>query len=650
MGKNTFRTILLNVVILLIYIASGKAGLAFASINPSASAIWPPTGIALAALLIFGYRVAPSIFLGAFIVNLTTAGTTATSVGIAFGNGLEGLVGTYLIRKFANGRYVFDSLAGIVKFTLFAAILSTMVSATIGVTTITLGGFAKAQEFWSIWLTWWLGDMGGNIVIAPLLLIWSRNLRIHIDFRKILNLFISFVGVIIVTTIIFQGIIPYAYLCIPIAVWIAFWFGQKGATATTIFVAIIAIYYTLHGLGPFAKEPSTNQSLLLLQMFLNIFSLTALTFATTSLTIKKAEKKLLQEKLEDEAMLVSIGEGIIATDDTGRITLVNQATCIMLGWSKEELIGQSVVDVIPMQDEKENVIAKESRPLTKVLKSGKKIATSLTQYYVSKNRIRFPVVFTLTPVILDGKVVGTIEVFRDMTEERAIDNAKDEFISLVSHELRTPMTAIRGLTSMILKGDYGKFGEKLKDPLQDIAISTERLIHLINDLLDVSRMQAGRITFSPKDLLIGKIIDKVVTSLNAIAQQKGVKIQMEKTPEILVHADEDKTIEVLNNLIDNAIKFTDKGTVSITCEQKGQLLTVFIIDQGIGIAQQDKKRLFGKFEQINSQQEGRPAGTGLGLYISKSLAIKMGGDVWLIKSEKGKGSTFAFSLPIVDES
>ena len=151
------------------YFFAGKFGLSLAFVNASASAVWPPTGIAFAAFLVLGHRVWPAVLVGAFLVNITTAGSIATSIGIASGNTLEGLLGAYLVRRFANGRRVFARASDVFKFTVLGALLSTTVSATIGTTTLSLGGYAAWSDYGSIWFTWWLGDGVGDLVVAPVL-------------------------------------------------------------------------------------------------------------------------------------------------------------------------------------------------------------------------------------------------------------------------------------------------------------------------------------------------------------------------------------------------------------------------------------------------------------------------------------------------
>lgn len=245
------------------------------------------------------------------------------------------------------------------------------------------------------------------------------------------------------------------------------------------------------------------------------------------------------------------------------------------------------------------------------------------------------------------RIVGTA---RDITEERRLEQLKDEFVSVASHELRTPMTAINGIVSMMLEGDYGKINQELTEPLQDIAASTKRLISLVNDMLNVSRIEAGRMKIELSDVKLEPVLQEMVNSLQSIAKQKKITLATEKLDPVTVQADSDKVKQILNNLIGNALKFTDQGSIKLTTHVEGELVKVYVTDTGMGIDKTNQAKLFGKFQQITSQQAGKPAGTGLGLFISRELARKMGGDLWIEKSDLNSGSTFAFSLPLAGTS
>ena len=183
-GKNDMtpfrvaRNLTVVTLLAIVYFTTGKLGLMLAFVHVSATAVWPPAGIALAALLLLGYRVWPGIFLGAFLVNITTAGTVLTTLGIAIGNTLEGVMGAYLINRFANGRRAFDRPYDIFLFAVLAGLVSTTIGATLGATSLALGNVANWANYSSIWVTWWLGDAAGDLLVAPLLVLWSENPRL----------------------------------------------------------------------------------------------------------------------------------------------------------------------------------------------------------------------------------------------------------------------------------------------------------------------------------------------------------------------------------------------------------------------------------------------------------------------------------------
>jgi diguanylate cyclase (GGDEF)-like protein len=283
-----------------VYFGTAKLGLRFAYVNPSATALWAPTGIALAAFLIFGFRVWPGAFLGAFFANLTTAGSVLTSIGIATGNTLEGVAGCYLVRRYVRGQQAFERAQDIFKFALLAGMVSTTISATIGVTSLALGGFANWTEYGAIWRTWWLGDGVGAVLVTPLVLLWRENPRLSWTREQILELTLLFLGLFFTVWIVFGGRFhsevknyPLEYLCIPFLIWAAFRFGRRKAATATCVLAGIAIWGTLQGYGPFSRE-TLNTSLLLAQSFVGIVAVTNLALAAEISERKRADERVQQ--------------------------------------------------------------------------------------------------------------------------------------------------------------------------------------------------------------------------------------------------------------------------------------------------------------------------------------------------------------------
>lgn len=286
-----------------VYFVAGKLGLRLALVNPSATTVWPPAGIALAAFVLFGYDMWPAILLSAFFVNLTTAGSVVTSLGIAAGNTLEGLVGAYLVNRFARGRRACDRAQDVFKLALFAGMLSTTVSATVGVTTISLGGLARWADYGAIWLTWWLGDAVGDLVVAPALLVWGTNPRVRWTGVRLLEVAGLLLGVIAVGFVVFGGLFsvknyPLEFMCVPLLIWAAFRLGQREAATAVLGLSGIAIWGTLHGFGPFV-QPLPNASLLLLQAFMGVTALMTMALAALVVERRQVEDRLRHLAVSD---------------------------------------------------------------------------------------------------------------------------------------------------------------------------------------------------------------------------------------------------------------------------------------------------------------------------------------------------------------
>jgi len=287
-----------------VYFAAARWGLHLAFVNPSATPVWPPTGIALAALLVLGYRVWPGVLLGAFLANLLTSGSVAGSIGIAVGNALEGVVGAYLVNRFAHGRRAFERAQDVLKFAVLAGLASTTVSATIGVTSLSLTGFAPWAKYVPIWVTWWLGDAGGALVVTPLLVLWSARSRWE---RKGARLEAAAVllSLFVVAEVVFGGFLPaqskhlpLEFLCIPFLIWVAFRFGARAAATAIFLLSGISIHGTLHGVGPFATG-SANVSLLILQAFMGVNTVMALLLAAVVAERRRTEETLKRLAISD---------------------------------------------------------------------------------------------------------------------------------------------------------------------------------------------------------------------------------------------------------------------------------------------------------------------------------------------------------------
>lgn len=289
-----------------LYFCAGKLGLSVAFVHASASAVWPPTGLALAAMLLLGYRIWPAILLGAFLVNWTTPSPPATSLAIAVGNTLEAVVGTMLARRLAGGATAFQNTANIFRFVCFTALPSTAISATIGVTFLLIGGSVAREALFPVWLTWWMGDFVSDLLVAPLLLMWLSPPRPRFTLGRFAEGTVMVLAVWLFSRMVFAGGLlgrgrdyPLEYLGIPLLLWAAFRFHQRGALTAACVMSAAAIWGTLKGRGPFAVG-NANDSLLLLQSFLGVTTLTMLVLATVVADLQKAQERERAARTEAE--------------------------------------------------------------------------------------------------------------------------------------------------------------------------------------------------------------------------------------------------------------------------------------------------------------------------------------------------------------
>jgi PAS domain S-box-containing protein len=354
------------------YFLAGKLGLRLATVHPSATTVWAPAGIALVAFLVFGRNVWPAIFIAALGVNLSTSGSFPASFGIAIGNTLEGLVGAYLVNRYANGRRAFSHHQGVFKFALLAAAVSTMVSATLGVSCLYLAGLALWSDFKSIWLAWWLGDAGGVLVVAPLLILWSFKPLLPRTRAQILERLLLLACVIFLSLLAFDvfpgGLWDYSWalIAIPVLAWSASRFAPHETASATFLYSALAIWGTVHGPGQFPKF-SLHESLLLLQAYLGTVAVTTLTISAVASEREEDEEALrsardelerrviertaelsqANESLRKHSKLLDLAhDAIIVRDLNFSIRFWNKGAERKYGWTRKEAEGKIIYELL----------------------------------------------------------------------------------------------------------------------------------------------------------------------------------------------------------------------------------------------------------------------------------------------------------------
>lgn len=401
----------------LAYFVAAKFGLSLAYLNVSASAVWPPTGIALATLLMRGNRLWPGVFFGAFLANLTTAGTLLTSLAIATGNTLEAVVGTWLVTRLAGGTKAFESVQSILAF-VGCAILSTAISASIGIVSLGVGGLAATEKLGAIWLTWWMGDLVSDLTVAPLLLIWFEKGFRKFDRHDLLELAFVAAIVLIVGEIVFNERskpYPLTFLALPPLIWAAYRFRQRGAVTANFLMSLIAIEGTIHDTGPFTSA-NKNESLLLLEAFMGTIGLTGLCLAALV-----AESKVARESCAQLAAIVeSSQEAIIGKTLDGIVNSWNHGAERLYGYTAAEMISKSISTIIPPQHQHE--LLEINAKLTR----GERIEPFET-VRLRKDGKRLHVLLTISPIKNNaGIVIGASAATLDITEKKRAEEQAGE--------------------------------------------------------------------------------------------------------------------------------------------------------------------------------------------------------------------------------
>lgn len=509
---------LLKIIILFgVYFITAKIGLAIHPVNNFATLIWLPSGVSLAALLIFGFKIWPGITMGAFLANLTTGAPPLVALGIAMGNTLEPLVGAYLLRR-VNFRNSLDRLKDVLALIILAAFISTIISATIGVASLFLGGIITKSNLNPTWIAWWIGDLISILIITPLILVWGSKPRIHIKPIKVIEFGIIILFYLAVYLVVFRSLFGLrlvaqtsAYMIFSPLIWTALSFGQLGGVTAIFVLSILSILNTLQGHGPFVLD-SPSQNLLSLQIFMAVTSITTLILAAV------------------------------------------------------------------------------------------------------------------------------------ITERKQLEKSKDEFISIAAHELKTPITTIKGYTQLLQVYLNKRKDNKGSTYISKISTYVDNLTRLINDFFDVSKIQADKLELQKEVLDIDNLVKETVVDVKRANPRHKISVIGSTKRKVL--ADKYRIAQVLTNLLSNAIKFSPKvNKINVYLSSNKTSTKISVQDFGIGISKKHLDNIFERFFQVNTQIRQSAAGLGLGLFISFDIINRHKGRIW-VESEKGKGSTFHFSLPI----
>lgn len=365
---------------------------------------------------------------------------------------------------------------------------------------------------------------------------------------------------------------------------------------------------------------------------------------------QQAERELERLSRRNELILESVGEGVYGINLAGECSFVNPAALKFTGHSREELMKavHTMHEILQHHKEDGSEYPWEESPTYATLNDGE-IRRVKAEAMWRKDGSRFPVDYVVTPIVEeDERILGAVVTFQDVTERRAIEQMKNEFISIVSHELRTPLTSIRGSLGLLASGLLKKFPDKADKMLKIAVENTDRLVRLINDILDIERLESGKVTVEQQECDLAGLMMGASETMQAMANDNGVRLVVEPF-QTKVWADSDRCLQVLTNLLSNAIKFSSRdGEVKLFAEaeenETGKWVKVSVKDNGRGIPPEAVGKIFERFGQVDASDSREKGGTGLGLPICKTIVEQHGGMLW-VESEVGKGSTFLFTLP-----
>lgn len=682
MRLKTVPLVGLNLFLAVVYFAAAELGLSLATLHSNVTPVWPPAGIAIASLLIFGLQLWPGIFLGALAANLSTNIPGAAALGIAIGNTAQALVAYWLLLRVVRWRGTLDSVNEVLRFVICAAVLAPLVSATIGNLSLCLSGGAEWNRFTSLWLTWLMGDGFGALIVGSLLLSWSKpgRLTAH-DWPEIASLFVL---LLIVVLIVFAGwfpgpvkTYPLTYLCLPCLLWAALRFDQRMVTTSIVVMAAVAVWGASKGYGPFVQR-NPNVSLLLLISFVGTTSLMTLVVAAVMNERRRAqietaklgsELELNRRRIED---IVAHVPGVVweswgkPGSDDYRTEFVSSHIGTMLGYSAEEWLAarQFGLRVVHPED-RERAVAEAaeifasgkggSSRFRMIHKDGREIWVEAQSIVVCDDTGPIGmrgVTMDITPAVRAeierGELLRSESQAREDAEEAS--RLKEEFLATVSHELRTPLNAVVGWSRLLRAGQLDPAAAS--HAVEIIERNALMQKQIVEDLLDVSRIITGKLRINTQNLDLLLVIHAAIDAIRPAAEAKEIEIRSHfEAHDVIVKADVERLQQVFWNLLANAVKFTPaRGTVDIYLRQEKALAEVRIEDSGPGIPPDFLPRIFERFSQADGSITRKHGGLGLGLAIVRHLVELHGGVVSARNRDGTGGAVLIVVLPAIEQT
>lgn len=634
----------------------------FATLNASTSPVWPPTGLAIAALLLFGRRLWPGVLVGAFAANLLTSGRPDVALAIAAGNTLEAVAAASAVARYARGPAAFDTIAGLATFVV-ASLAASLLGALVGTATLAAAGLLAPGDVTAALATWWFGDAAGALVVAPAILLLAR--RPPEPMGRPWEVALLLAGAAVAGWLVFSdtlfgdldgnGHAPLSFLVMPLVVWTAARLGSREGTLSTLAIGALAVWGTLRGQGPFADIP-TNEALLFLQLFLMVVSTTGLALGALVRERREAERRMAAARAAEEqvrAVIESAGDAVLIADETGAIRVVNAQAERLFGYTRQELLALKVEHLMPGRFHDTHV---HHRAQYHAAPHARQMGVGLELRALRKDGTEFPVEIALGPLSPDGErwVVATV---RDVSERKRSEaeldasrrqlavteklSALGTLVSGVGHEIRTPLTYI--VTNLALIRMQVEKAAQGKPDLQPTAEAVGRYVQKSQEGVQrVERIVTQLRSFAKAEVRM-EVCDLREAAAGAIelwtATHKGeCRVEADLAPAPGFEVDKGQVQQVLLNLLNNAGEAMNRqGRIAVRLRVAGDAAEIEVQDEGPGIPADVQARIFDPFYTTKAQ------GTGLGLSISRRILEAHGGSIRFATSPKG--TTFTVRLP-----
>ncbi|MEK7137800.1 MAG: ATP-binding protein, partial [Patescibacteria group bacterium] len=363
--------------------------------------------------------------------------------------------------------------------------------------------------------------------------------------------------------------------------------------------------------------------------------------------VRERTEEIAEAHSRDEALLESIGEGVLALDMSGKILLCNKSAEELLQWKRSDIVGSHFSSCLPLHSGDGRLLPQSEHLIERALREKCTVRTTPQRtYHCERNDgENFPLALTAMPFLIGMEMKGIVVTFRDITAEKRVDRMKSEFISLASHQLRTPLTAIGWYIELLQKETGEQLSDDQRDYIAQIIDSHHRMVMLVNSLLNVSRIELGRLKIDPEQTDILKLVEDTIKELRPQIEERKLQFTTRLPGKADAFVDGRLVQIVLENLLSNAIKYTPTtGSIELRLISDPEEMRFEVRDTGYGIPKHQQQHIFEKLFRADNVQKTDTVGTGLGLYIARFSVEAWGGKIWF-ESDEGHGTTFCFTVP-----